>query len=259
MELNRMQWYVITAVGGQEESIAQALREKMNNFGYANFVKTSENDSSAPLANGENPKVKEIRVFMKRQESEQIFNKNSAELPKTLKNTKTTRWETLPDGRYKRVKSKKVNRFGNYIFVCCDLDDDIWYNIRNTVGVMGFVGSTGKAAKPIPCSMDEYERLINDAAAAEYAARIAAGINPAAKKVEDIKVEQQPRPQPKPVLTEAPFKVGQTLELVNGSFAGTNCTVTSINLEKQTAKVEVEFFGRINSLEVAFDDLKLAK
>lgn len=255
MEINRMQWYVITAVGGQEESIAQALREKMNNFGYANFVKTSENDASATLANGEQPKVKEIRVFMKRQESEQIFNKNSAELPKTLKNTKTTRWESLPDGRYKRIKSKKVNRFGNYIFVQCDLDDDIWYNIRNTVGVMGFVGSTGKAAKPIPCSMDEYERLINDAAAAEYAARIAAGET--SVKKEEVKVEV--KHQPKPVLTEAPFKIGQTLELVNGSFAGTNCIVTSINLEKQTAKVEVEFFGRVNSLEVAFDDLKLAK
>lgn len=255
MEINRMQWYVITAVGGQEESIAQALREKMNNFGYANFVKTSENDASAPLVNGEQPKVKEIRVFMKRQESEQIFNKNSAELPKTLKNTKTTKWETLPDGRYKRTKSKKVNRFGNYIFVCCDLDDDIWYNIRNTVGVMGFVGSTGKAAKPIPCSMDEYERLINDAAAAEYAARIAAGET--AVKKEEAKPEV--KVQPKPVLTEAPFKVGQTLELINGSFAGTNCTVISINLEKQTAKVEVEFFGRVNSLEVAFADLKLAK
>ncbi len=255
MELNRMQWYVITAVGGQEESIAQALREKMNNFGYANFVKTSENDASAPLANGEKPKVQEIRVFMKRQESEEIFNKNSSQLPKTLKNTKTTRWETLPDGRYKRVKSKKVNRFGNYIFVCCDLDDDIWYNIRNTVGVMGFVGSTGKAAKPIPCSTDEYERLINDAAAAEYAARIAAGVNPVK---EEAKVEQ-PKPQPKPVLTEAPFKVGQTLELVNGSFAGEKCTVVAINLEKQTAKVEVEFFGRITALDVAFSDVKLAK
>ena len=251
-----MQWYVITAVGGQEESIAQALREKMNNFSYANFVKTSENDPSADLPNGEKPKVKEIRVFMKRQESEQIFNKNSAELPKQMKNTKTTRWEALPDGRYKRIKSKKVNRFGNYIFVCCDLDDDIWYNIRNTVGVMGFVGSTGKAAKPIPCSMDEYERLINDAAAAEYAARIAAGVNPV--KVEAAKAEQ-PKPQPKPVLTEAPFKVGQSLELVNGSFAGEKGTVTSINLEKRTAKVEVEFFGRITELEVAFDDLKLAK
>lgn len=256
MELSRMQWYVITAVGGQEESIAQSLREKMNNFGYANFEKTSENDPSKDLTNGEKPKVKEIRVFMKRQESEQIFNKNSAELPKTLKNTKTTRWETLPDGRYKRIKSKKVNRFGNYIFVCCDLDDDIWYNIRNTVGVMGFVGSTGKAAKPIPCSMDEYERLINDAAAAEYAARIAAGVNPV--KAEQAKPEQ-PKPQPKPVLTEAPFKVGQTLELVNGTFAGTKGTVIAINLEKQTAKVEVEFFGRINSLDVAFSDLKLAK
>ncbi len=248
-----MQWYVITAVGGQEESIAQSLREKMNNFGYANFVKTSENDASAILPNGEQPKVKEIRVFMKRQESEQIFNKNSAELPKSLKPTKTTRWEALPDGRYKRIKSKKVNRFGNYIFVCCDLDDDIWYNIRNTVGVMGFVGSTGKAAKPIPCSVDEYERLINDAAAAEYAARIAAGES--AIKAE-TKVEE--KPQPKPVLKEAPVKVGQDVEILNGTFAGERCKVVAINLEKQSVTVEYDLFGRVNSVEVGFEDIKLA-
>lgn len=255
MEINRMQWYVITAVGGQEESIAQALREKMNNFGYANFVKTSENDASAVLPNGEKPKVKEIRVFMKRQESEQVFSKNSAELPKTLKNTKTTKWEALPDGRYKRTKSKRVNRFGNYIFVCCDLDDDIWYNIRNTVGVMGFVGSTGKAAKPIPCSVDEYERLINDAAAAEYAARIAAGES-AINKVEE-KVEV--KPQPKPVLKEAPVKVGQEVEILNGTFAGEHAKVIAVSLEKQSVKVEYDLFGRVNSFEVGFDDIKLAK
>lgn len=255
MEINRMQWYVITAVGGQEESIAQSLRDKMNNFGYANFVKTSENDPSAVLANGEQPKVKQIRVFMKQETSEKLFNKNSAELPKTLKNTKTIKWEALPDGRYKRIKTKKVNRFGNYIFVCCDLDDDIWYNIRNTVGVMGFVGSTGKAAKPIPCSVDEYERLINDAAAAEYAARIAAG-ETAVKK--EVKVEEV-KPQPKPVLTEAPVKVGQDVEIISGSFAGETCKVVGINLEKQTVKVEYELFGRTNSVEVGFNDIKLAK
>ncbi|MCQ2748343.1 MAG: hypothetical protein MJ223_03955 [Mycoplasmoidaceae bacterium] len=120
---------------------------------------------------------------------------------------------------------------------------------------MGFVGSTGKAAKPIPCSMDEYERLINDAAAAEYAARITA------EETRPRAVQEQ-KEQPKvvkPVLTEAPFKVGQSLEIINGTFAGEKCTVTAINLEKQTAKVEFEFFGRINSQEIPFDDLKLAK
>ncbi len=119
---------------------------------------------------------------------------------------------------------------------------------------MGFVGSTGKAAKPIPCSVDEYERLINDAAAAEYAARIAAG-DTAIKK--EVKVEV--KPQPKPVLTEAPVKVGQDVEILNGTFAGETCKVVSINLEKQTVKVEYELFGRTNSVEVGFNDIKLAK
>ncbi len=119
---------------------------------------------------------------------------------------------------------------------------------------MGFVGSTGKAAKPIPCSVDEYERLINDAAAAEYAARIAAGES--AIKPE---VKAEDKPEPKPVLKEAPVKVGQDVEIINGTFAGERCKVVAINLEKQTVKVEYELFGRANSVEVGFDDIKLAK
>ncbi|MCQ3907337.1 MAG: KOW motif-containing protein [Mycoplasmoidaceae bacterium] len=120
---------------------------------------------------------------------------------------------------------------------------------------MGFVGSTGKAAKPIPCSVDEYERLINDAAAAEYAARIAAGES-AIKKEEKEVVKQ---PEPKPVLKEAPVKVGQDVEILSGTFAGEKCKVIAINLEKQTVKVEYELFGRTNAFEVGFDDIKLAK
>ncbi len=119
---------------------------------------------------------------------------------------------------------------------------------------MGFVGSTGKAAKPIPCSVDEYERLINDAAAAEYAARIAAGETAIKKEVKVVK-----QPEPKPVLKEAPVKVGQDVEILNGTFAGEKCKVIAINLEKQTVKVEYDLFGRTNAFEVGFDDVKLAK
>jgi len=228
----RMQWYVITAIGGQEESIASALREKMNNYGYAE-------------------KVKEIRVFMKKEITEDIFSKNDPEMPATLRKTKTTSWEALPDGRYKRTKTKIKNRFPGYIFIQADLDPEIWYAIRNTVGVLGFVGSSGKGALPIPCSIDEYQRLISQAAAHEYAARI--------EKAEEAKAAEaaKPKKEAKPKLTEAPFKVGQSVELTTGSFAGTVANVVGINLEKQTAKVEFEFFGRVSTVEINFDDAKL--
>lgn len=235
MEQNiRMQWYVITAIGGQEESIAGALREKMNNYGYSE-------------------KVKEIRVFMKKVITEDVFSKNDPEMPSTLRKTKTTSWEALPDGRYKRTKTKIVNRFPGYIFVQADLDPEIWYAIRNTVGVLGFVGSSGKGALPIPCDTREFERVLNEAAAHEYAARIEKA------EAEKAAAEAKTKKAAKPVITEAPFKVGQSVEVVDGSFAGTVANVQSINLEKQTAKVEFEFFGRVTSVDVNFSDLKLAE
>jgi len=233
---DRMQWYVLTAIGGQEESIAQALREKMINFGYT-------------------PKVKEFKVFTKKIQTVDIFNKNDPEMPSTLRKTKTTEWTALPDGRYQRTKTKVVNRFPGYIFVCCDLDDDIWYAIRNTVGVLGFVGSTGKNTKPIPCATDEFERLLTEAAATEYASRIAQAQEQA--KVEKPKVVEQPKV--KPVLKECPFKVGQKVQIISGSFQDQEGVVSSINIEKQTVAVDVEFFGRVNTFDVGFDDLKLAE
>lgn len=248
--INRTQWYVITAIGGKEESIAQALREKMNNYGYANFAKPSQNEPSANMANGAEPNVKEIRVFMKPQVKEQVFSRNDPALPKNLKDSKTIRWEALPDGRYKRIKTKRVNRFPSYIFINANLEPEIWYAIRNTIGILGFVGSTGKGALPIPCSMEEYERLINEQAAAEYANRIAQA---AAAKAE-VKPEAK-----KPVLAEAPFKVGQRVIVISGTFQDAECNVVAINLEKQTAKVEYEFFGRMQTFDVGFDDLKLAE
>lgn len=249
--INRTQWYVITAIGGKEESIAEAIREKMNNYGYANFVKPSLNETSALMPNGAEPKVKEVRVFIKPQVKEQIFNKNDPTMPKSLKNSKTVKWEALPDGRYKKIKTKRVNRFPSYIFINANLEPEIWYAIRNTIGILGFVGSTGKGALPIPCAMDEYERLINEQAAAEYANKIA--------QAAEAKAEAERKEAKKPILTEAPFKIGQQVVVISGSFEGIQCNIVALNLEKQTATVEYDIFGRMQSFDVGFNDLKLAK
>ena len=36
---NLYQWFIITAIGGKEDSIVESLKEKINNFGYNEFVK----------------------------------------------------------------------------------------------------------------------------------------------------------------------------------------------------------------------------
>jgi len=250
MAINKMQWYVITAVGGQEESIAQSIREKMNNYNYSNFTNPTSNDASQDLKDGTKPLVKEIRVFMKWSDpKEDIFDRNSPELPKTFRNTKTTKWETLPNGKFKRIKTKRINRFPSYIFVQAEMNQEIWYAVRNTVGVMGFVGSTGKGALPIPCAVEEFNRIIKQQIAREYATKIAEAEEATAPKV----VVQ------KPVLKEPPFKIGQMVYMVDGSLGDDPVKVISFNLEKQTAVIEYEIFGRANDIEVGFDQLKLAK
>lgn len=230
-ELDKFQWFIITAIGGQEESIAQTLREKMTNYGYSD-------------------RVKEIAVFMKTIYDEKEFSKNDPELPTTLKNTRTISWETLPSGKYKRTKTKIVNRFPGYIFINMIMDSDIWYAIRNTIGVLGFVGSTGKGSMPIPITVSEFQTIIEQDI-----------------KKEEEKLEQKIQAQQEvEVASEKPkekkafstnLKVGNNVIIMTGSFADTGATISSINLEKGTATVEVEFFGRVNSFDVSLEDLKL--
>ncbi len=238
LEENRVQWYVLTAIGGQEESIAQSLREKMINFGYQS-------------------KVKEFKVFTKKIVQVDTFNKNDPQIPSNLKNTKTIEWKALPNGRYQRTKTKIVNRFPGYIFVYCDLDDDIWYAIRNTIGVLGFVGSIGKNTKPIPCATNEYERLLSEAATAEYAKKIEMLNNNETNSSKQSSKNNQNDHENTSLV--APAKVGQDVILTSGSFAGTIVKVIQINNDKHTLKVEVNFLGRVNYFDVPFSDVKLAK
>jgi len=49
------------------------------------------------------------------------------------------------------VKKEKVKKlFPGYILVEMIMTDEAWYVVRNTQGVTGFIGSSGKGAKPTP-------------------------------------------------------------------------------------------------------------
>lgn len=227
MENSVAQWFIITAIGGKEDSIKDSLIEKIRNFGYEDHVK-------------------EIKIFKQEKIKEDIFAKNDPALPKSMKNTKTTKWETLPDGRYKRIRTKIVNKFPGYIFINMVMDKNIWYTIRNTNGVMGFVGSSGKGAMPIPITINEYETIGAAQTQAEQTTQqqIQAG-------QEQTQVAEQ-----KPVY-QTDLRIGDTVQITSGSFAGTVGDIKAIDLEKGTATVEVELFGRATSFDVPFTDLQL--
>ena len=90
--LKNSQWFIITVIGGKEDSIIQSLKEKINNFGYNEYVT-------------------EMKVFKTKKIVEEVLTKTDPKLPKNLRNTKTITWETLPNGNYKRIKKWWWNRW----------------------------------------------------------------------------------------------------------------------------------------------------
>ncbi len=125
---------------------------------------------------------------------------------------------------------KKVNvekkTFPGYVLVRMDLDDETWYQIRNTPSVIGFVGS-GKM--PQSLSRREIERIL--------------GSN------EEIEVKKE-SPKFKP-----DFEVGETVRVTTGPFADFNGIIEEINLDQSKVTVLVNIFGRETPVELGFTDI----
>ena len=60
------------------------------------------------------------------------------------------------------MQEKKKKMFPGYILVEMIMTDEAWYVVRNTPGVTGFLGSSGKGAKPVPLYPDEVERIFKE-------------------------------------------------------------------------------------------------
>ncbi len=217
------QWFIITVVGGKEDSIIQTIKEKLLNFSYEEYVR-------------------DIKVFKTQKVTEQTFSKTDPSLPKNLKNTKTITWKTLPNGEYLKTTTKIVNKFPGYVFINMLMDPQVWYCIRNTNGVMGFVGSTGKGALPIPISIAEYENVANE------------------KPVQTVEATTEEKPstaiETKPTYV-APCKVGNTVIITEGAFNGEKGTVKAIDEVKGSAMVQIQVFGRETNIDIPFNQLKL--
>ena len=125
-------------------------------------------------------------------------------------------------------KKSKVNKlYPGYVFVEMEvegeMDDQLWFNVRNTPKVTGFLGSSGAGTKPIPVPVAEMEAILRR-------------LGMATKPKIDI-------------------NAGDKVELT-GSFAGTITEVIAVNTEKETVTVLVDMLGRSTSLELPIADVK---
>jgi transcriptional antiterminator NusG len=111
---------------------------------------------------------------------------------------------------------KKV--FPGYVLVRMEMDEDTWYQLRNTPGVTGFVSFNNK---PIPLTEAEAQTVLK-------------GITAEAPKV------------------KVSFALGDTVRIIDGPFADFRGQIDEINNEKGKIKVLVSFFGRETPVELDF-------
>ncbi len=204
--INKPQWYIATTIIGSEESIYLSLLDKIKAYKFDDLVQ-------------------EMRMIKYNDVTIETFKDGSNPPPKTMRNTKNIVWETTPDGRYIKRTSRSVNKFPGYIFICMIMTDEVWYAIRNTPGVTGFVGSSGKGAQPIPISEFELAELFDP----DKNKDIIRHVNAASVSIEEVDH----------VIDENPIKPKSDIEFFN-SRATSSATLSQtrkIDFEKRTSHV----------------------
>ena len=127
-----------------------------------------------------------------------------------------TYFDTKKDGT--KVE-KKRKMFPGYVLVEMVMSDEAWYIVRNTPGVTGFLGSSGKGAKPRPLEPQEIDKIL---------------INMGMSRM-DADVELQ---------------VGTKVEVVDGPFKGMDGVVDNIDKENSKLTVLIDLFGQETPVEV---------
>ncbi len=122
-----------------------------------------------------------------------------------------------------------------YVLVRMELTDASWAAVRHTPSVTGFVAH---ASSPVPLSLDEVEKMLAPAALARAAAT-STGARARNKKIEI-----------------ADFKVGDSVMVVQGPFAGVHATITEINANSQRLKALVEILGRETPVDLTLGQIQ---
>ena len=127
---------------------------------------------------------------------------------------------------YKNGKKVTVQKkvFPGYLLVRCLLDDDSWYVVRNTPGIVNFIGHGGK---PSPLMRREVETFLG------------------------VKEEGKEAPT-KQRRARLDYEMGETVRVREGPFADFSGEIVDINEDQATLKVLVNIFGRETPVALEF-------
>ena len=125
------------------------------------------------------------------------------------------------------TKKKKKKMFPGYILVEMVMTDEAWYVVRNTPGVTGFIGSSGKGAKPTPLQPYEVDNILGNMGISRM----------------DVDTD----------LTE-----GAKVKIIAGPFQGMFGTIDSVDLPNGKVSLLVDLFGQETSVEVELSQIEKA-
>ena len=121
-------------------------------------------------------------------------------------------------------KEKIKKLFPGYILVEMIMTDEAWFIVRNTPGVTGFIGSSGKGAKPFPLTPSEVDRILGSMGMSRLDA-------------------------------DSDLKEGETVKVISGPFDGMYGTIKSVDIEKALLEVSLDLFGQETIVELEFSQI----
>lgn len=123
------------------------------------------------------------------------------------------------------TKEKLKKMFPGYILVEMIMNDEAWFIVRNTPGVTGFIGSSGKGAKPFPLTPPEVDKILGSMGMS----RLEIGNN---------------------------LNVGDMVKVISGPFTNMYGKVKSIDMEHTKLEVALDLFGQETIVELELSEIE---
>ena len=125
------------------------------------------------------------------------------------------------------TKERTKKMFPGYILVEMVMSDEAWYVVRNTPGVTGFIGSSGKGAKPTPLQPYEVDNILGNMGICR-------------------------------MNVDTELKEGTKVKIIAGPFNGMFGKIDSVDLTNQKVMLSVDLFGQETSVEVELGQIENA-
>ena len=129
--------------------------------------------------------------------------------------------ETVVDEKGKE-KIKKL--FPGYIIVEMIMSDEAWFIVRNTPGVTGFIGSSGKGAKPFPLTKPEVDKILGSMGMTR------------------LNIEND-------------LKIDDMVKVIEGPFTNMYGKIKSIDIANNKLEVALDLFGQVTSVELELSQI----